>query len=232
MRTYIAAAALCAVMTSGEIGRANRSAGCSFSLSAEATAPEIVRGTDLPARASVMAQPDSPLAIVRVDFSGMKVTTGGGSFTRTGRHVVDVKNMSDQVLTGARVMVRVGFGASSGIGSGATLGRPLQPGEQARIEWKSGSGQGNSATTDELSIVAMVEEIKTAGCTYHRRHGQRAACPTEAPARMIRPLCPSSPTDEVATPHHTTPHHTTPHHTTPHHTTPQASLPSRSVTAR
>ena len=113
-----------------------------------------------------MAQPDSPLQIIRVDVSGLNLTGGTGSFTTTGEQVLVVRNISDQLITEATVMLRTGFAPKSGVGSGHEVGR-LGPAEQIRIAWKSARGQGiNEVGTTNASIVAMVEEVTTNSCTY------------------------------------------------------------------
>ena len=165
MRTSVLAMAVCAVMASGP-AVADRTAGCSFAISPETGSPQVVGGNVAASRASIMAQPDSPLAILKADLSGVELTTSAGWYSRTGRHVLDVKNVSDKVITDAEVMVRVAFGPNSGGGSGTKLGRPLQPGELARIEWKSGAGRGTDGTGREVFVIALVEEVQMAGCTY------------------------------------------------------------------
>jgi hypothetical protein len=114
----------------------------------------------------IMVQPDSPLPILRVDLSGPVLSTAAGSFERSGQHVVDVKNVSDRVLTDAEVSVHVGSSYASGISSGVKLGRSLRPGERTRLSWKSGAGRGQGETDDPVSVTVMVGVVKSAGCTY------------------------------------------------------------------
>ena len=140
--------------------------GCRYSLVQAHPVAEVAGKSEAAARASVAVQPDSPLAIVRVDLSDVALTAGAGSFTRSGRHIVDVRNVSDTVITGARVWVMVGFDPRSGVGSGARLRRSLQPGEQARLEWRSGSGRGTDGAGRDVSVVALVHEVHIGGCTY------------------------------------------------------------------
>lgn len=140
--------------------------GCGFALSPSGEALEIIGSPAVTERLRVMAQPDSPVQIIRVDVSGLSVTGGAGSFTITGQQVVLVRNISDQRITDTTVMLRTGFGAKSGVGSAHVVG-PLNPGEQIRFSWSSGRGMGiNEAGTGDASIVAMVEEVTTESCTY------------------------------------------------------------------
>lgn len=166
MRGHFVTALGCTLLLSAVSGASERNSGCLFSINPEPQPPQILGSPEVPGGAWVMAQPDSPLAIIRADLSGIDIAATTGSFTRaSSRHVLDVKNVSDQVVADARVAVRIAFGPRSGIGSGAKLGRPLQPGEHARIEWTSGAGRG-SDNAREVSIVALVEEVTTPGCLY------------------------------------------------------------------
>lgn len=170
MRTNVLGGLLAPVIaiavSAASTGVAHRTSACTFVISAQNGEPEIAGDNEAARRAWVMTQPDSPLAILRVDLSDVALYAGDGYYSRSGRHVVDVKNISDKVITEAQVMVRVAFSVASGGGSGMKLGRPLQPGEQARIEWKSGSGRGSHGTEREVSVVALVREVQTAACTY------------------------------------------------------------------
>lgn len=165
-RIEVGALMVCAVMASGGAGFADSPSGCTFQIAPRTPSPEILAAPFMKERAMVMAQPDSPLAILSVDLTGLTLNVSGGSFDRSGQHAMDVKNVSDQVLTDAEVRVHVGSGPASGVGSGFKVGRPLHPGEQTRIEWKSGDGRGYSGTDDAVSVVAMVDLVKSAGCTY------------------------------------------------------------------
>ena len=147
-------------------GSDHRTSTCAFTISHAGAPAQVLGSNEATSRASVMTQRDSPLAIVAADLSGVALTAGSGSFERSGRHVLDVKNVSDKVITKARVTVMVGFGPGSGVGSGFKLQRPLAPGEQTRLEWKSGLGRGSEATSEGVSVVALVEEVQISGCLY------------------------------------------------------------------
>ena len=166
MRNSFLAAVLCAA-TAGAAPSPAGSGGCDFSVVSQAGRAEVIGGNEAAGRASVMVQRDSPLAILRADLTGVVMTAAEGAFTRSGRHVLEVKNVSDKIITNARLSVRVGFGPAGGVGSGVKLGRSLQPGEQARIEWTSGTGRGTHGSGEQPAVVALVEEVQFAGCTYH-----------------------------------------------------------------
>ena len=167
MRTTVGAVVLCAAFICGDQLFAGTASDCSFRIAAQTLSPAIVGEQEVTGRARIMAQPDSPVAIVRLDLTHMGLTVGGGTFEARGRYVVDVINISDRALTDVLVNVWVGFARASGTGSGFRLGRTLQPGAKARIEWSSGVSRGTSDRSDDIvSIVGLAAEVKTAGCTY------------------------------------------------------------------
>ena len=175
----------CTVPASGQTDYGGRPPACAFAIAPGRVSPEIIAATPVKERALVMAQPDSPLAIVRLDLSGVALRVAGGWFNTRGRHAIDVKNVSDQTITDARVMVRVGTGPASGTGTGFKMDGPLHPGEETRIEWASGPGSGASGTDALVSVVALVELVRTAACTYKPSQAWPApgdSGPSELPA--------------------------------------------------
>jgi hypothetical protein len=71
---------------------------CDFVLSTEPQTVQIVGSPEVTMRTSIMRQPDSPLAILAVDLSSMQLTAAPGTFSRSGRAAVVVKNVSDRIL--------------------------------------------------------------------------------------------------------------------------------------
>ncbi len=181
------------VLRSARAGLAGQPPSCTFSIASEPASPEIVAAPGVKERAWVMAQPDSPLAILRVDLSDTTLIVSGSAFETGGRHVVDVKNVSDRLLTDAEVWIRAGTGPRSGVGSGHKVGRALRPGEQARIDWKSGAGRGGDGAGGNVSVVALVDFVVTPGCTYKPSQ----AWPTPAESGTSEPPARGTTTDGV-----------------------------------
>lgn len=129
-RTILGAVLACAVLASGGTSFANRSSACTFNISPEAASPEIVAADPVKERARVMVQPDSPLAILRVDLIGMTPSVAGGSFVTGGRYAMDVKNVSDQVLTSAQVQVQVGTGPARELARASKWGPSVRAGRR------------------------------------------------------------------------------------------------------
>jgi len=139
---------------------------CSFKMSPEQIRPQILAPPDVMDRIVVIPQPDSPLAILRADLTNMRLAIWpGSSDEQPAAYTLDVKNVGDQPILAADVSVFIGrFG--SGHGSGGKLGRPLAPGQQTRIAWRTGGGHGTGPASDEPAVTVFVEHIKTAPCDY------------------------------------------------------------------
>lgn len=169
MRAFVLSMLCVATLGTGTIGQTSvqrPGAGCTFEIAPAVNAPEVVGDNEAANRALVMTQPDSPLRIIRVDLSGIDVKAEPGWFTRHGRHILDVQNVSEQVIVEAGVSVHVGFSSKGGVSSGMKLRRSLKPGEHARIEWSGGPGRGRIGTGADVFVMALVEEVETADCTY------------------------------------------------------------------
>jgi hypothetical protein len=146
--------------------------GCEFSVPRSRPVTEIVGAPELAARVHVMAQSDSPLAIVRVDLTGVKLATGPGWYEESGTYGMDVRNISNRAVTDAAVTVLIRYGNAgivaneSGSGAGMAARRPIAAGEQLSLTIKSGPGWGTVRTDAEAMFVALVDWIKTPTCTY------------------------------------------------------------------
>ena len=102
----ILCAASVAAVTPDRTAAPEPTSGCTFAIAPPISAAVVAGDNDAARRASVMAQPDSPLRILGVDLSGLVLDAGYGSFTRHGRHVMDVQNVSDEVISEARCLPR------------------------------------------------------------------------------------------------------------------------------
>jgi hypothetical protein len=112
--------------------------------------PEIVGEAPILSRASVMVQPDSPLAIVRLDLSRMQLSAGRGWYTTGGQYTVDVKDLSDRILIDARISVRASF--VSGTGGGSDLAS-ADLSDQANRPGSSGRRGPEEGTTEPPPVM-------------------------------------------------------------------------------
>src|SRR5262245_21205606 len=76
--------------------------GCGFSVSPESIAPQILGPESKGVPVRILAQPDSPVAITGIDFRHMVVTVGSSGYEQhgTGTNTIDVRNISDRLVTG------------------------------------------------------------------------------------------------------------------------------------
>jgi hypothetical protein len=137
---------------------------CQFAVSRQSLPPEIHGPENIVSRARVLIQPDSPVALLSVDFSQMTLTVGGASFERSGGYSALIKNVSDRVLTQVEIVVRI-RGKNGHIGSGTHWKTPLAPGETARVVARTGRGNG-TAPDGEVEVVTYVDSVETSGCVY------------------------------------------------------------------
>src|SRR2546425_1178289 len=147
----IATALLAVVGLYGAFGSSavsDASLDCQFAIVPEARAPQIRGPSDITSRAIVMHQPDSPVAVVGVDLTGMNLVAGSGFYEVSGRYSVTIKNISDRALQ--HVQVRVSIGSRMGaVGGGVGSPRPLEPGATAHINFRSGRGGGTGPHDDD-----------------------------------------------------------------------------------
>ena len=136
---------------------------CRFSVSAVTARPELVAPTGPVSRAYVLPQPDSPIAIVRADLSGITVNGGTGGFDAQGPYTLDVRNVSDRAVN--RLEVRVHFRTRQGwIAPGMSWTRAIEPGAVATLK---GSARGSgTAPGGEIEVVVLVDSVELGDCLY------------------------------------------------------------------
>jgi hypothetical protein len=114
-----------------------------------------------------MAQPDSPVAIVRADVRGMMLVGARGNYSHWGNYSVDIQNVSDHVVRNVAVRIVVRKTDSSGVGSGMTFTTPLPPGAVATVKGRTGRGEitGPDDTGGPI-VYVLIASMDISGCTY------------------------------------------------------------------
>ena len=151
---------------------------CAFALLQHAGRAEIVGSPELRSRTSVLEQPDSPLAILRVDVSELKLTLGGPAQQHEGQFRIQVQNVSNRVVKDARIMLRYWSGRGGG-GSGPAWKEPLAPGA---LVWLSANSRGSGVRPGEemesgLELRLVVESVEMEGCVYKPAQAHRITGP-------------------------------------------------------
>jgi hypothetical protein len=141
--------------------------GCQFSLSADSIAPQILAAESIGVHVRLLAQPDSPVAVIGADLRHLTVTVGGSGFEShgTGPSTIEIRNISDRLLTRVDVAVRIrtneGF-----VGNVVTTRLPIEPGGTARLELPRGGSGSGTALNDVAELLVFVDSVETSGCRY------------------------------------------------------------------
>lgn len=140
---------------------------CAFDLLQRVGQAEVIGSPELLTRTRVLDQPDSPLAILRVDVSDLKLNLGGPAQNHDGRFRIQVQNVSNRVVNAATIMLRYWSGRGGG-GSGPDWKRPLAPGA---VVWLSDESRGSGVRPGEdlqsdLELRFVVESVEFGACVY------------------------------------------------------------------
>ncbi|MFQ5777440.1 MAG: hypothetical protein ACE5IP_05485 [Terriglobia bacterium] len=95
---------------------------CEFTLSGEPTQPTITGPDDIVPRVRILAQPDSPIELLAVDFEGTFLWLRNDEFTWEPRCKIKIRNRSDQLVEDFSVSVHL-HSSGGGVGGSAWLSR-------------------------------------------------------------------------------------------------------------
>jgi hypothetical protein len=98
-------------------------------------------------RVRFVTQPDSPVAITRVDFGDANLMVAGEWFVFDKGYAVELINLSDRALSNIQVRVHI-RSRHSGAGGGPVLKGPLAPGQRASLRMSGGRAQGTAPMAD------------------------------------------------------------------------------------
>jgi hypothetical protein len=121
---------------------------------------------EITSRVRLVTQPDSPVALSRVDFSEAILNVTDGSFTFEKGYAVEVINLSDRTVTDVRLRSFV-RSRNGGAGGGPTVKGPLGPGQSGAHRVSQGRSQGTSPLpSDEVRVLLSVESVEFSDCVY------------------------------------------------------------------
>lgn len=138
---------------------------CTFSVGENVTAPTLVGPEEITSRIRVLTQPDSPVAVSRLDFSDAELVVAGEYFTFSKEYAIELVNLSDQPVRDTIVMVHV-MTKDGGAGGGVGRRMTIAPGRRARISRvSSGLAQG-TAPRDEVTLLVGIQSVEFDDCVY------------------------------------------------------------------
>jgi hypothetical protein len=151
---------------------------CAFELVQRVGQAEVLGSPELVSRTRVLEQPDSPVAILRVDVSNLKLNLAGPAHDHDGEFRIQVQNVSNRVINSATVMLRYWIGRGGG-GSGPAWRQPLAPRAVVWLSAKSrGSGVRPGAELErDLEFRLVVESVEFGGCVYKPAQAHRITGP-------------------------------------------------------
>ena len=140
---------------------------CRFKISESTANPTITGPDDIVAMTHVVAQPDSPLEILSIDFKDSFLSVVNERFTEQLRCTMKIRNRSDQGIRGFEIMEYIASGGGwAGTGFvGPSERRNVAPGQEMEIQGCGGGGSG-SARDNHVRIVVFVSAVDIQECTY------------------------------------------------------------------
>lgn len=167
MATGLFLSAALLVATQSPAGPISDQTACAFDVMQRVRQPEVIGSPELRSRTRVLQQPDSPLAIVRVDLSDLRLNLLGSTQEHEGRFSIQVQNVSSRTINRATTMLRYWSGRGGG-GSGPAWKQPLAPGA---VVWLTAGSRGSGVRPGEemerdLELRVVVESVEFEGCLY------------------------------------------------------------------
>lgn len=135
--------------------------GCHFSLTDVVEPARLVGASAVVARAHVASHPGAPVSILTVDLTGAEALSSGSTL---GSYGVEIRNVSDQIVSRIGVVLYAGAGNNwGGIGGGSDM--PLAPGKAV---WIRGNGAVRLVPkeSEQPKFLAVVESVHLGACIY------------------------------------------------------------------
>jgi len=134
---------------------------CDFSLQGSNVKATVTQPEGFDSLGYVVEQPDSPLELLSVDLSGMKISTSSDRYESSDCARIKVRNRSDRAVR--RFELSLEFNAGGGFGTN----RPssLSGGQTADIDVCNTGGSGRPIPAP-FHLLVSVARVEFAGCVY------------------------------------------------------------------
>jgi hypothetical protein len=169
MKMNLVILVLLMLVTSFSVGLARKtqqkSTSCGFAVQGESVEPTIKGPVELVPLVYLVEQPDSPVEIVSVDLTGMRLSISDGEVSEHFCAKYRVRNRSDQTIQEFGISLM-----SSTISAGGTSGTfsssPLSPGQAVDVQ-SCGGGFNGSAKKNYVRLLIYVDKVDFEGCHYN-----------------------------------------------------------------
>jgi hypothetical protein len=150
---------------------------CAFRVLSGLPRSSLIGSPDLVRRVRVLPQPDSPIAVLSVDVSQLRLNAAGYSYDYDGKFGVRIRNVSDWVIKSATVSLLF-WSENDGGGRHIALNHALAPGDAA---WLAGGGNGYGwrlgHDIENLELRIAVESVEMDGCSYRPAQARSSRLP-------------------------------------------------------
>lgn len=135
---------------------------CKYTLTGDRPATPVITGPDEVVRTiRVIEQPNSPIEILSMDYTGSWLSLVYGRFTERTCLGVRVRNRSDRVVT--RFTIEAGSTVLDSRKSGVP---PLRPGQEFEIPNRCGGGGTGSVPNSQYHIQVTVPLVEMGDCAF------------------------------------------------------------------
>jgi hypothetical protein len=151
--------------------RARPEPACAFPEVADSITPAVIGPDGITKRLQVAQPLDAPVRILRADFTGATLTTGG-FFRFTHTYSLDVVNITDQIAT---VIAPAAYAFSRGDAGGEHAGGGIHParwlrlgpGQRGVLRGNGGITEGAVQFDDDVRLRVGISEVKFDTCTWN-----------------------------------------------------------------
>ncbi|HEX9759634.1 MAG TPA: hypothetical protein VGA40_01875 [Candidatus Acidoferrales bacterium] len=135
---------------------------CKYTLTGDRPATPVITGPDeIVGAVRIIEQPDSPIEILSIDYTGSWLAVSHGQFTERTCLGVRVRNRSDRAVT--RFKIEAG---STGLDSRKSGVPSLAPGQEFEIPNQCRGGGTGSMQNDQYRILVTIPLVEMGGCAF------------------------------------------------------------------
>jgi hypothetical protein len=141
-----------------------KSTSCGFAVQGESAEPAIKGPDELVPLVYVVEQPDSPIEVVSVDLTGMRLSVADEQITEQFCAKYRIRNRSDRTIQDFMIQFMT-FTFSGGGTSGTFSSSSLSPGQAVDVN-SCGGGVNGSAKENYVRLLVYVNKVNFEDCSY------------------------------------------------------------------
>ena len=172
MKMNLVILVLLLLVTSFSVGLARKtqqkSTSCGFAVQGESVEPTIKGPDELVPLVYFVEQPDSPIEVVSVDLTGMRLSISDEQVSEQFCAEYRVRNRSDRTIQEFRIsfMLSTNSLRSGGGTSEPFSSSPLSPGQAVDVQSCGGGVEGRSPKINDVRLLIYVDKVDFEDCHY------------------------------------------------------------------